>query len=257
VTIDPRNVTAQLQHRAAGNPPSTLPDAAISNCFPGLEFDFRNLWRRAFEGVEVHEANGLVVRADPELSRLEGRYLIQVGDVPTLVAVHGPNGEEADAQLGLAFLEWSNALADVVGGRAGAEVACVFADGSDLSQTETVQLRVRPLFALSEATGEPLAVIDEAAVQPGELTQSLCSPWQNDYRECGCYYWAASRPDYVNVESTGSGASVGNNWMDKRPEPKAYELDNGRTNPRQHTYQDLFRDWQARLRFIVGGRDYD
>ena len=35
--------------------------------------------------------------------------------------------------------------------------------------------------------------------QPGELTQGLCSPWQNDYRECACYYWAASRPDYVNV----------------------------------------------------------
>ena len=55
----------------------------------------------------------------------------------------------------------------------------------------TADLTVRPL--LDEA------VIAREAVEPGELTQSLCSPWQNDYRECGCYYWAASRPDYVNV----------------------------------------------------------
>ena len=41
MTISPRNLTAQLYHRAAGNPPSTLPDSAISNCFLGLEFDFR------------------------------------------------------------------------------------------------------------------------------------------------------------------------------------------------------------------------
>src|SRR3712207_8764033 len=47
---------------------------------------------------------------------------------------------------------------------------------------------------------EVLPLIDESIAGPGELTQSLCSPWQNDYRECGCYYWAASRPDYVNVE---------------------------------------------------------
>ena len=33
---------------------------AISNCFPGLEFDFRNLWRRAFVGI-VH------VAGDPQL----------------------------------------------------------------------------------------------------------------------------------------------------------------------------------------------
>ncbi len=48
--IDPANRTAQLQYRAAGNPPSTQPHSAISNCYPGLEFDFRNVWRRMFEG---------------------------------------------------------------------------------------------------------------------------------------------------------------------------------------------------------------
>jgi hypothetical protein len=170
--------------------------------------------------------------------------------------VRGPSTEEEDAQLGWVFLEWSNALADVVAASAGQPVPCVFADGSDLSQTETVEMQVRPLFSAGEGDELPPAVIDEAAVQPGELTMSLCSPWQNDYRECGCYYWAASRPDFVNVEATGSGTSIGNNWMDKRAPPKRYERDTA-TNPRQHSYVDLFRDWQARLRFIVGGRDAD
>jgi hypothetical protein len=30
---------------------------------------------------------------------------------------------------------------------------------------------------------------------PGELTQSLCSPWTHDFRDCGCQYWASNHPD--------------------------------------------------------------
>ena len=92
--------------------------------------------------------------------------------------------------------------------------------------------------------------------EPGELTQSLCSPWQNDYRECGCYYWAASRPDYVNVEPTASGASIGNNWMARNRVPKRYDPDDP-NNPQLISYEDLFRNWQGLLRFIVEGRDHD
>ena len=56
MAINPKNLTAQLAYRASGNPPSTLPDAAISNFFPGLEFDLRSLWKHIFEGVELHES---------------------------------------------------------------------------------------------------------------------------------------------------------------------------------------------------------
>ena len=257
MSIEPKNVTAQLHHRAAGNPPSTLPDAAISNCFPGLEFDFRNVWRRLFEGIEVHGAHGFVVHAEGELQRLEGHYLIQVADTPTLLEVRGPAGTQEDASLGSTFIEWSNAIADVLRTSAGQLVPCQFLDpDADPQTVETVELRVRPLFARSGVTNEPLPLIDEVMAQPGELTQSLCSPWQNDYRECGCYYWAASRPDYVNVESTEQGPSVGNNWMARQREPKQYEPDSP-DNPRQVSYEELFRDWQGLLRFIVGGRDYE
>ena len=257
MSIEPRNLTAQLHHRAAGNPPSTLPESAISNCFPGLEFDFRNVWRRMFEGIEIHEGNGFVVRAEGELARLQGRFLIQVADQPILIDVRGPSPTEADAVLDFAFLEWSNALAGVLAASAGQPVSCTFLDASTTPQTtEVVELRMRPLFARSEETGEVVPLIDEVIVEPGELTQSLCSPWQNDYRECGCYYWAASRPDYVNVESTAQGPSVGNNWMARSRQPKRYEPDNP-NNPRQISYEELFRNWQGLLRFIVEGRDHD
>lgn len=256
MSIEPTNLTAQLLHRAAGNPPSTLPDTAISNSFPGLEFDFRNVWRRVFEGIEVHEAYGYVVRAEGPLQRLEGRYLIKVAETPVRVDARGPNATDQDALLGVAFIEWSNAIAEVLHSRVGQLVPCEFADRFDGPPVETVELRIRSLFARSAVTNEPLPLLDEDLVKPGELTQSLCSPWQNDYRECACYYWAASRPDYVNVESTEQGPSIGNNWMDRQRDPKRYEPDSA-ANPRQFNYEDLFRDWQGLLRFIVGGRDYE
>lgn len=255
MSIEPKNISAQLHHRATGNPPSTLPAAAISNCFPGLEFDFRNVWRRVFEGIELHEASGLVTAAEGELSRLVGRFLLQVADTSVLVEVRGPTDDADDAALGSTFLEWSNALSNILQTSTGALVPCQFVNPDDQS-TETVELRVRSLFSRSNRDDEPIPVVDELVAQPGELTQSLCSPWQNDYRECGCYYWAASRPDYVNVESTGQGVSVGNNWMARDREPKRYEPDDP-SNERQLGYDDLFRDWQGLLRFIVEGRDHD
>jgi hypothetical protein len=243
VSIEPANLSAQLHHRAAGNPPSTLADAAISNCFPGLEFDFRNLWRRLLEGIVLHEARGFVVSAQPPNERLAGRYLISVAGFPTLMAVRTPGEED-----GQTFMEWSNALADVVARHTGELVPCEFVDFSPPEpQVETVELRVRPLFVRSEATEGQTAAIREDLVEPGELTQSLCSPWQNDYQECACFYWAASRPDYVNVEHTAAGA-IGHKWLARRAEPKDY-------NALDLTHEELFRDWEGLLRFIVGGQD--
>jgi hypothetical protein len=250
VSIEPRNLTAQLHHRAAGNPPSTLPESAISNCFPGLEFDFRNVWRRVLEGIQLHEASGLVVRGEGELSRLEGRLLIEVGGVQTWTPVFGPDVPDD----GFTWLEWSNALAGVLAASVGELVPCVFLDvDAEPQSTETVELRLRQLFVRSAETGDVVPLLDEAVAGPGELTQSLCSPWQNDYRECACYYWAASRPDYVNVEPTAQGPSAGNNWLARNRQPKRYDV----PDEQQISYDELFRNWQGLLRFIVEGRDHD
>ncbi len=272
--LDPKNLSAQLHYRAAGNPPGTLPASAISNCFPGLEFDFRNVWRRIFVGIELHEADNYVVKADRELKHLEGHRLLRVDGHPLVVPVMGPQRPgAASIQLtssanpeGVAFMEWSNALAEVLHGKAGKKVRCEFtlkpselpaAIPTDKKQLLAVDLEVRHFFARGEQ-GQ-LAVIAEELAQPGELTQGLCSPWQNDYRECACYYWAASRPDYVSVEQGPQGVSVGINWLQKERGPEApqqYILAN-REDSRLVSYDDLFRHWEESLHFQLEGRDRD
>ena len=199
---------------------------------------------RAFVLLELMDEDG----GEGALSRLAGRLLVEVGGAQTWTPVFGP-GVPGD---GFTWLEWSNALAGVLAASSGEPVDCVFLDIDDQS-TETVALRVRPLFVRSAETSDVVPVVDEAVAEPGELTQSLCSPWQNDYRECGCYYWAASRPDYVNVETTAQGASVGNNWLARNRLPKRYDV----PDQQQVGYDELFRNWQGLLRFVVEGRDHD
>jgi hypothetical protein len=109
-----------------------------------------------------------------------------------------------------------------------------------------VELEVRDFF-------EPnTAVIAAAMAEPGELTRGLCSPWQNDFRECVCYYWASSRPDYVNLEPAADG-SKGDNWMSKTRDGQ-YVMDDYQDS-RLIDYADLFSSWERILRFQIDGRD--
>jgi hypothetical protein len=252
MSIDPSNVTAQLLHRASGNPPTTVVDSAVSNAFPGLEFDIRNLWRRIFVGIELHEATGEVVTAEPPNGGLRGSTLVEAAGLRLQVPVGNPPvPDDARDPIG----ELSNALAEVLAAHAGDEVECTFRRAE--APVTRVTLRVRDVFARSPVTGQRTGVVAEELAQPGELTQSLCSPWQNDYRECACFYWAASRPDYVNVELDERGASHGNNWLDRRTSDQYQDEVGDPKDPENPllTYDELFQDWQRKLRFIVGGRD--
>jgi hypothetical protein len=272
--LTPRNLTArrvavkQFLHRSEGNPPSTLPDSAISNCFPGLEFDFRNVWRRIFVGIVMHEADNYVLAAeDAKHKALVGCRLLRVDGHDMTVVVRGPRvlkGPVVDLSTpsnpdAAWFMEWSNSLSRVLH-KSGSKVECVFTAKpsveqrrADYAKTQTVELEIRDFFE----KGQP--VISRDLIQPGDLTQSLCSPWQNDYRECACYYWASSRPDYVNVEAGNDGLSVGENWMQKRkpdtpPQDRKYLPDN-REGPNFISYVDLFEHWETVLQFIVRGFD--
>jgi hypothetical protein len=238
--IDPKNLSAQLDYRGRGNPPSTHPREAIANCFPGLEFDFRNVWRRLFTGIELHEASNRVVRVEPG-SEAEARGvttqhdLVSVAGVPVRATVRGvPNRTTP--------LEWANALAPVLAGPDRTPECRFEAPGG---QTVVVRLALRPLF-------EGVAIARDLA-DPGDLTQSLCSPWQADYRECACFYWAASRPDFVNVEVVG-GQARGHNWMDRARQQKQYLTDDPR-DARLFNYDDLYRGWERVLRFELEGQD--
>jgi hypothetical protein len=262
-TLKPSDLHAQLHHRGAGNPFCVLPRTAISNCFPGLEFDFRNLWRRAFVGLVLLENNNYVVAAeDTKLKHLVGHRLVRVDGKPTTVLTQGPvfpggpSGPLATTvnPNAVSFMEWSNLLAAVLQ-KAGKEVHCEFT--KDESETEvvwsgklptvTVKLQVRDIFEGDSAA------IAAGVLKPGELTQGLCAPWQNDYRECACYYWAASRPDYVNVEAGPDGLSRGDMWLAKQR--TGNYIPDDRKDSRLVTYDDLFQDWEKELRFIIRGRD--
>ena len=264
--IDPRNKMAQLLHRATGNPSNTLPSAAISNCFPGLEFDFKAFWRRAFVGIVLQEWDNYVIDIeDHRYDGLQYHRLLKVAGKDILTSISGPHipGEDSDTLAtkqnpnGTLAMEWSNALTFIMR-RQGHTVKCHFTlDRSDTmpdiptpsTELLEVDLVVRKMF-----DDESLAPAKDL-LNPGELTQGLCSPWQHDYRECACYYWPASRPDYVNVEPTPEGLSRGDMWLSKaQPRPGEYILDD-RKDGRLVTYDDLFEDWEKWLRFQVKGRD--
>jgi hypothetical protein len=260
--IKPQNKMAQLHHRATGNPASTLPSSAISNCFPGLEYDFKNFWRRAFVGIVLLEWDNYVIEAeDHQYDGLVHHRLLKVNDRVLVTTVSGPQipgGDPVPLPLGspgVITMELSNALAFVLQ-RQGHNVKCHFTlERSDVGQSVPadpaqmleVNLMVRRIFE-----GESAAPAKDL-LQPGELTQGLCSPWQHDYRECSCYYWPASRPDYVNIEPTPEGVSRGDNWISKERSGE-YILDD-RKDSRLVSYTDLFKEWEKMLHFQIKGRD--
>ena len=71
--LSPRNLTAHrhaaIHYEANGNPISSRPITSVANCCPGLEVDFRAVWRRLFKGIELREHDNLVVRVDDDVRR--------------------------------------------------------------------------------------------------------------------------------------------------------------------------------------------
>lgn len=276
--LTPLNRTAQLHYEAAGNPESSRPVTAVANCCPGLEVDFRAVWRRLFKGVVLREYDNLVVDVDedaqPEIQCLKGQRLLRIRlpgiakPILTMTPITGPATSDPDGAIalttqsnpnGLACLEWSNALAPVLGAFQGKTVTCDFTDMSieeaavQQPCTEnpknyiSLDIEVRHFFEADTA------VISRELAEAGELTQGLCSPWQNDYRECSCYYWASARPDYVNVEPASNGLSKGDNWLQK--ERTGRYVPDDYSDTRLVLYDDLFEAWERWLRIQIGGRD--
>ncbi len=247
--------------QTAPTPPRRIPDTAIANCFPGLEFDFRNIWRRILAGIVLHESSFLVVEVEEdapvELDGLEGSFLLSVDGRNVFSEV--TDSQNPPQSVGFTNLEWTNSLAHVAR-RPGESVACQFqVTVGGVPQIRTHSLVIRDLFdrQVVDEVVQATSAIAAKMVEPGELTQGLCSPWQADFRECGCYYWAASRPDFVNADVV-DGVTQGHNWLLKdRQDDTPLDAPRDYNHPYQEmiTYDDLYQAWERHLTFVIGGQD--
>src|SRR4051794_12465305 len=124
--IFPRNLTARAEHQVRGNPASSRPESGVDNCYPGLEFDQRNLDKHFFPGltVEFHRSEGADVSA-VAATGLPADQGLTGADVPLAVwAVCGrtrAEQSEADAPTfsctGLGGLEVWRRVHDLLPGR--------------------------------------------------------------------------------------------------------------------------------------------
>jgi hypothetical protein len=266
------DVVSQLHYKGLGNPFAVLPRTAISNCFPGLEMDFRNLWRRSFKDLTLLENNNYVHEGKGKLKKLAGHRLVGLfynkTYHPISVLTSGPTFPDSGNSTlittpnpnAVSFMEWSNNLVEVLQlqgqtitgyfTKEKSPIEVVFtAEQLEEGQKDIIEreLTVNAIFNKNSAE------FTDQIVEPGEFTQGLCAPWQNDYRECACYYWAASRPDYVNIEPGKDGLSTGDNWMTK--ERSGEYIPDDRKDERFINYDDLFKNWEGELSFIVKGKD--
>ncbi len=256
--MKPLNLSARLNSAATGNPASTTLASGVANCFPGLEFDHRNLDRRFFPGLVVEFA-------DPEREResLGGAVLAVDLDDPFLeeVAAVRPQLETLRDEMAGDDRQWW--LASVT--QEGVTIDPRQLGGVALDSTGTWRV-VRSLEAgpvtivLRRFPAEDGAPTDEvtldgrrrpyagagaidAGYPAGELTQSLCSPWQHDFRDCGCYYWASNHPDIaIDADAGPREASryAGRGWVDwLRARPARPEFPILAYYEISHRYQDL------------------
>lgn len=225
--IFPRNLTARADYIVRGNPSSTRLESGVDNCYPGLEFDQRNLDKAFFPGLifEFHRPDGAILRQIlPEgLPAQEG--LTQADNDPPLY-LWGLVGRSSDSQSefdppvfffnGLDGLEVWRRVHDLIPGKIAIvlgptpssfltpslnlsrQLDQIYDSGENLLQRDdNGNLVVAVLVGERAQYLDENGVIDVNAYEPGDITRSLCSPWQYDFRDCGCFYWAASKPDIV------------------------------------------------------------
>ena len=177
-------------------------ESGVGNCFPGLEVDLRNLDRRFFPYLAFDFLGDQVIEL--------------VGTSLARAQAEQPPGPLVDGIRRLATEQGTWRVTRVTGDFAGFGSRTF--QTNELGESDgvppdgwTVVRLLRPAtqvtLELRRTGGPPVAVTatrasyltDDGAFaemfEPGELTQSLCSPWTHDFRDCGCFYWASNHPD--------------------------------------------------------------
>jgi hypothetical protein len=304
--IFPRNLTARAEFLIAGNPMVTRPEDAMANCFPGLEIDVRNLDRRFFSGlvfnfvessddaendpnagaklayVDALEDPDLqlssaatqyrlyqVLKIDPKVAQALYDKLTDPNCLPTTVNWYLDWLQVGNKRISTRGLTGSVVWRLVRGLEQGpVSIKLKLRDKVDRDQidhTEVVLHGWRRLFT------DPVTGVISTAYQPGELMQGLCSPWQHDFRDCYCHYWASNRPDLVlgeiypgepvlpNGEAEDPLLNIRLDWM------RAYRsrelavgafgiIENNR--PYQFDHYQINQQWQN-LNIVLDNREID
>jgi len=294
--IKPRNRTALAARPAVvGNPASSRLESGVGNCFPGLEMDVRNLEGRFFPGLlfwVITEPLAPVPEAIPNQAGIRLKYLDYEADpmlpersdeawVQALLATYSGATGQAMSQ-GRWYLHWLE--------QGGKRISCYQSTGEPydgellwrfvrcLVPDEPLKIALiqrdapapQPVLELSgyrrRYTGTE-GVID-TSYPPGELTESMCNPWQHDFRDCACYYWASNHPDVVLGEGAGkslpdgapAGTTAAVTWLDwlrrDRSPAGAVGAPASRAAARaaQLDHFEINRRWQD-LAFVIGGRE--
>lgn len=315
--IIPRNLTARAAKQVVGNPASTRLESGVGNCYPGLEFDHRNLDRRFFPGL-VFDYVSRDDASAPNPLRQGAR--LQAIDLEDPELVNAPaKWQTVAAQLRQAL---NGAKGDVLGqgvwflsavkqgercielsplGKGGVEVPldgmvvwrlirCLVPGDVDIVLTRrplppdpsppgpavpapppatlpAISIRLKGWRRLF--TDKKTGVIG-SAYRPGELSQSLCSPWQHDFRDCGCHYWASNHPDIVLVEDRPGEATLPGgaaadprraltrvDWLrsDRARQRSAAALNTMAANrPFEMDHYEINRRWQD-LAIVLGNKE--
>lgn len=294
IKIFPRNLTARADYVVRGNPANSRPESGVENCFPGLEFDQRNLDQRFFPGLyfEYQRADGAILLEinldegqksrglqDADLSEerplylwaLYGRALVEDED-PTLFGFRGLSGMEV----------WRR-VRDLLPGR----VAILFGPTPGFNNMFDSTLALQELEAAYKAQEDDkkyvvrrdpdgkikyavfsrerarylddYGVIDTKSYAPGEITKSMCAPWMYDFRDCYCFYWSSNKPDIVD---SADGKTPYLNFIrkDRSTDPPQqdviYYIDgNKRRRDLELTYADMVEGWWQKLPVILNDRE--
>ncbi|WP_321473684.1 ferritin-like domain-containing protein [uncultured Paludibaculum sp.] len=210
--IIPLNLPAGLEQEVAGNPVTTRLESTVANCYPGLEMDIRNLDRRFFPGLlfdfvhfedndpDVRSRGAKLVAVDPsdaaesnpDLTRQLSQLAAIITRTPVyLEAITCGSGERIELYDSSRLPYNWDVVWRLVRSLDATPVRIEVAS-RDGSGSQPVMSLIAPRRVYWNAQGE----LSES-FEPGELGQSLCSPWQHDFRDCGCTYWASNHPDIV------------------------------------------------------------
>jgi hypothetical protein len=278
----PLNATAARRQRfVTGNPVVTRLESGVGNCFPGLEMDLRNLERRFFPFLEVD-----FLQDDQETAQVVAVDIAAV-NASTLSAADKGAYATIAADMGQASVVW--AITQITGdfGIFGAKTLNLPPQNPSVPNGDppdpwtairllpegrpvTITVGRTPAAAGTDPvtlTQNRIAYLDDngafnSIFQPGELSQSLCSPWTHDFRDCACFYWASNHPDIVlppapvNVpEDSRWHLAVPWERTDRgtpdNPSPAATQASPGRI---ELQYYEINQRWQD-LDVVVEGRE--